>query len=100
MSASFYLNSLMIRGVFCMPGITFEFIVTSWKNQLTGIVLKVNDNDPVIIEQNCIRTKTPILLIEWVANKDAVEIMFLEHGIHDLYYTTKLLVFVSFGLLV
>ena len=98
-STCFYFDGLMIRCIFCIPWVTLEFIIPR-KNQLTCIVFKINYYDSMIKEQNCISAKTPVVLVEGIANKDAAELVFLEHGIHDSYHTTKLLIFVSFGLLV
>ncbi len=97
MSTSFYLDGLMVRCLLCIPRITFEFIITPGKYQLPRIVLKVNDYNPVVIEQNRICPESSVILVKGITNKDTVKSMFLEYDIYNPNNASELFILVGFS---
>lgn len=90
---------LAVRYFFCIPRITLKFIIAPWNNQLTRIVLEVNNYHSMIEKENRICTKAPIFLIKWITNKNAIVIVLFERGIYYLDHAAELLILVRCCLL-
>ena len=99
MCTSLNLYYLMVKGVLCTPRKTLKLIIVSWNNQLTCIVLEINNYNAMIEEKNCISTKTSIILIKWITDKNAIIAVFFKDGFYYFDNSTKLFIFVRCSLL-